>query len=171
MIYIGIDVGLNGGIAGLRQRPDGVTLELLAPAPTLDTGKGGTMHRQQMYRILKRLRDMTGTPISGYSVRAFIEKAHSMPKQGTASTFSFGKGFGEWLGILTALEIPTEEVTAQRWKKEILAGMRKNEKDSSIKKAQELYPQANLLATERSRVPHDGMAEALLIAEYNRRLR
>jgi len=32
-----------------------------------------------------------------------------------------------------------------------------------------LFPKVNLLMTERSSVPHDGLVDALLMAEYARR--
>lgn len=40
---------------------------------------------------------------------------------------------------------------------------------ASIKKAQELFPDVSLLASDRCKRPHDGLADALLIAEYGRR--
>ena len=39
-------------------------------------------------------------------------------------------------------------------------------KARNIKAAMMLFPDQALLATERSRKPHDGLADALLIAEY-----
>ena len=44
-----------------------------------------------------------------------------------------------------------------------------SDKNTSIDLCKRLFPDINLLATPRSRKPHDGMAEALLIAEYGRR--
>lgn len=167
MIYVGIDPGLEGGIAAIRVG----ALPVALPAPVLkdDTAGRSGMDRRAMCRILRDLRDSTGTRIAGYAIRAYIEKVHSMPKQGVASSFKFGKGFGEWLGILEALEIPTEEVTPQRWMKSLLDGSSNEAKQASISKAQALFPGVDLRASERSRKPHTGKADALLIAEFNRR--
>ena len=51
----------------------------------------------------------------------FIEKVHSMPGQGVASMFNFGKGYGIWIGILAALKISKTLVTPQEWKKEMMS--------------------------------------------------
>ena len=39
---------------------------------------------------------------------AVIEKVGAMPKQGVASTFKFGKGYGGLLGVCAALQVPVE---------------------------------------------------------------
>ena len=98
----------------------------------------------------------------------YVEKVHSMPKQGVASTFKFGKHYGEILGILTALQIPYQLVTPQAWKKVVLEGLdwKGKGKEVAIEYVQRRYPSVNLLATERSRKPHDGMADAICIARY-----
>jgi hypothetical protein len=41
-----------------------------------------------------------------------------------------------------------------------------NPKESSLYVARQLWPDQNFLATERSRVPHDGVVDAALIAYY-----
>jgi crossover junction endodeoxyribonuclease RuvC len=91
-----------------------------------------------------------------------------MPKQGVASTFKFGKGYGEVLGITTALHFEIHEPTPQAWKKAMLTGTDKS-KDASIQVAENLFPTVSLVLP-RCRKAHDGMAEALLMAEYIRRM-
>ncbi|MFQ6105415.1 MAG: hypothetical protein ACE5OP_14165 [Candidatus Glassbacteria bacterium] len=58
--------------------------------------------------------------LSGAQV-IFMEQVHAMPKQGVVSMFSFGQGFGIWLGILACHRVPYELVAPQRWKREMLA--------------------------------------------------
>jgi hypothetical protein len=118
--------------------------------------------RKQLYDYLYKI---------GFSYQrrvAAIEAVHSMPKQGVASTFKFGKGYGEVLGIATALLFEIHEPSPQLWKKVMLAGTDKS-KDASIQVAENLFPTVSLVLP-RCRKPHDGMAEALLLAEYIRRL-
>ena len=96
-----------------------------------------------------------------------IEAVHSMPKQGVASSFSFGRGLGIWEGILSAYSIPYVKVSPQRWKKEMLADMPRDNKDSSRIAATRLFPNASdMLARKKD----DGRAEALLMAAYAQRL-
>ena len=95
---------------------------------------------------------------------AFLEQVGSMPGQGVSSTFGFGKGYGMWIGILAALNIPYTLVTPQAWKKQFMLG--KCDKDDSRIRAIELFPSC---AKELSRKKDIGRADALLIAEYGRR--
>lgn len=95
-----------------------------------------------------------------------LEQVHAMPKQGVTSTFNFGVSFGYIKGVLEAYGIAYQEVTPQKWKKEFgLDGT----KAKSIAVCRHLFPNVSLRATEKCRVDHDGMAEALLLAEYARR--
>jgi crossover junction endodeoxyribonuclease RuvC len=85
------------------------------------------------------------------------------------SVFRFGFGAGLWVGILGALGIPFERVPPQAWKKAVLAGTAKD-KAAAIAYCSRRFPAASLLATPRSTKPHDGLADALCLAEYGRRL-
>lgn len=98
-----------------------------------------------------------------------VEKVHSMPGQGVSSTFKFGQGYGAILGISAALSIPIELVTPQAWKKVVLAGSAKD-KDAAIDYCRRAFPQVSLLPGPRCRKPHDGLADALCLLEYGRRV-
>jgi len=89
---------------------------------------------------------------------------HSMPKQGVASSFSFGRGLGLWEGLLTGLDLPYQKVTPQRWQGLLLAGQPKG-KGSSIVVAKGLFPSVRM-----DRVKDHGLADALLLSEYARRI-
>ena len=95
-----------------------------------------------------------------------VEKVGAMPGQGVTSMFNFGKNFGWIEGILEALRFPYELVAPQRWKREFSLA---HDKKESVRAAQRLFPSVSLLADPRCRVESDGMAEALLLAEYARR--
>ncbi len=68
-----------------------------------------------------------------------------------------------------ALRIPHLAVTPQAWKKAVLAGTARD-KAAAIAFATRRFPGVPLLATPRSRTPHDGVADAVCLAEYARRL-
>lgn len=95
-----------------------------------------------------------------------VEHVNAMPGQGVTSCFSFGQNFGFILGLLTAFGIPYELVRPQKWKKEFSCT---SDKNTSIEVAQRLFPGVSLKRTPKCRKPHDGMAEALLLAEWGRR--
>lgn len=95
-----------------------------------------------------------------------VEKVSAMPGQGVVSMFNFGHNLGVIEGLLRGYGIPYQLVPPQTWKKEFSLS---SDKAKSIEVCQKLFPNVSLLATERSRKPNDGIAEALLMAEYARR--
>jgi hypothetical protein len=159
MIFVGIDPGLAGAIAFISNS-EGVPLRAL-DTPTL---VGGTKGRRdydinQMRAYLSTL----NTLVARGEVFAVIEHVHSMPKQGVASSFSFGRGVGLWEGLLVGLGIPYQKVTPQRWKQAMMDGMPKG-KGSSIIVAKRLFP-----SVELNRKKDHGRADALLLAEFLRK--
>lgn len=141
MIYMGIDPGQNGGIAVITE--------------TGDIAK--------LYPFSEEFLISIGQSFSGKCV---LEKVNAMPHQGVVSMFNFGMNYGFIQGVLKAYNIPFELVPPQKWKKEFSVT---SDKNTSIEVAKRLFPQVNLKATERCKKDHDGMAEALLLAEYCRR--
>ena len=94
------------------------------------------------------------------NLKACIEAVNSMPGQGVASSFKFGQSLGFLRGLLVGLQIPMESVRPQKWQK-AMGCMSRGDKNVTKAKAQELFPEV--------RVTH-ALADALLIAEYHRRL-
>ncbi len=86
----------------------------------------------------------------------FIEKVHSMPKQGVKSVFTFGANYGFYIGVLSVLGIPYERVSPIKWQSYLKCRTGGN-KNISKQKAQELYPHL--------KITHSN-ADALLIAYY-----
>ena len=165
MIYIGIDPGLSGAVAVIQDTEAyfGEHRIDVFDTPTALV-EGEKTKRKYLVPAMCRL-------LVQYAKRndvlAVLEHVHSMPKQGVASSFCFGEGKGMWEGILAAFEIPTELVSPQRWKKAIMADQGK-EKSAARFEAMALFPS---LADHLKLVKHDGRAEALLMAEYGKRLR
>ena len=94
--FIGIDPGVSGGVCIIE-------------------GLGYTVCRcpdtvGDMAEVLRPYRERKDALVT-------IESVHSMPGQGVASTFKFGKNFGEWLGILATLKILYNLVTPYKWMK------------------------------------------------------
>lgn len=154
-IFIGIDPGLDGAIAFVKD--DGSATVCSAP-----TGKVG---KKRDY-LLASMASLLDRQIDQIRYVAAVERVHSMPKQGVASSFNFGKGFGLWLGLLAGRGIPFDLVEPTRWKKVMLDGMGRD-KDAARLRAQQLFP---ALAPQLSLKKDHGRAEALLIAEYRRRI-
>lgn len=110
--------------------------------------------------------------LSGFKVdHVFLEKAQTMPKNGVVPSFNYGHHNGSIEGILTALRIPYTLVKPQVWMKALHVGAdsKLDTKGKSVQVCQRLFPGVDLCPGKRQK-PHDGMAEALLIAEYGRRV-
>jgi crossover junction endodeoxyribonuclease RuvC len=149
MIYVGIDPGASGGIA------------------IIDTMEG-LEHPVKAHKMPGTSRDILDllTPYERCDCQGVLEKVHSMPEQGVASTFKFGVNFGELRMALTAAWIPFQEVTPQKWQKFFSlptlkqCGSKTAKKNKHKEKAQQLFPGL--------KITH-AIADALLIAEYCRR--
>lgn len=111
--------------------------------------------------------DMLKLSDSGEYVMCAVEKVGAMPGQGVTSMFSFGQSYGFILGVLAAFGIPYQLVSPRRWKGEF--GLIGTVKQASVDVAKRLYPEVSLRPTERCRKDSDGMADALLLAEFARR--
>ncbi len=147
MIICGIDPGKKGGIAQIDQEG---TVFHIAPMPNI-------------HDLMKFLRDHG-------KIKVYLEKAQSMPSDGSKGAFTYADSYGQIQGIMIALMIPYELIAPQIWTRTMHVGCTgTNPKAKSLQAARRLFPTADLLATPRCRVPHDGMVDALLIAEYGRR--
>jgi len=156
-MIVGIDPGLSGALAYISDK-----IIHVRPMPTLKSTKTKRMMDEQ--RICQFLEKRKGV-----IQHVFIEKISAMPGQGVTSMFNFGTGWGLLRGICVGLHLPYTLVHPITWKKVICRDMPKG-KDVSILIAKRLWPNVSLHPTDRSKKDSDGMADALCIAEYGRRL-
>ena len=138
MNFVGIDPGQSGGIACISEAGEVWAFKM-----------GETERDTWMILCRNTIMDF-----------ALIESVHSMPKQGVASSFKFGRNYGFLRGCLIALAIPFDEVTPQKWQK-AMGCLTHGDKNVSKAKAQQLFPQIKV---------NHAIADALLIAEYCRRV-
>lgn len=143
-LHLGIDPGESGGIAFIPDNNPAKAWAVKMPETLAD--------------LWECFENYYGdAPV--YTIHACLESVHSMPGQGVASSFKFGRGFGNLEMALTAARIPYTYVTPQKWQKE-LGCLTKGDKNVSKARAQQLFPHI--------KVTHS-IADALLIAEYCRR--
>lgn len=98
-------------------------------------------------------------------ISVFIERAQAMPRQGVRSMFNYGAGYGLWLGILSHAGLPYAQVPSAAWTRVMLAGQPGDGKARAIVVCRRRWRDA-MLVPVGCRRPHDGVADALLIAEY-----
>lgn len=94
----------------------------------------------------------------GFSCTTALEDVHSMPRDGSASAFKFGRGFGRLEGILAATKARHTYVTPQTWQK-ALRCLTGGDKKIAKAAAERLWPDFSF--TQKT-------ADGCLIAEYCR---
>jgi len=157
MKIIGIDPGLTGAVAIID---DGNII--IHDTPTTEVKNGKRKKTEYLPLMMSRI---IKENIGSNGCRVYIEKVGAMPGQGVTSMFRFGMGFGLWIGIIAALNIPYTFVTPQAWKKELMQGMK--DKDAARIRAMEIFPNSGEYLSRKKDI---GRADALLIAEYGRRM-
>jgi crossover junction endodeoxyribonuclease RuvC len=155
-ISIGIDPGFDGAIAAINAGSLEV-LELMDTPVVTSEGK-------RLYDISEMAAVIRHMSLLGVAV-VTLEQAQAMPGQGVTSTFSTGRGFGIWEGVLGALDVPYRTVRPAVWTRKIFAGMSGEGKARAIQFALRMFPGCEL-TPKGSRKPRDGRADALCLAYY-----
>ena len=150
-MILGVDPGLAGAVAVLD--PAGAFVAVHdTPTLTLRVARG-TRHDYDVPGMAALL-----APYAGAGLHVIIEASQAMPGQGVRSTFSTGYGYGLWVGILAALQVPYTPVRPVIWKKAFGLG---KDKEQAWLRAQQLFPSADLRLRK-----HHGRSEALLLGWY-----
>lgn len=118
MTNIGIDPGVNGGIAWISN---------------------GKACAEKMPDTLQDLWELVRDISMTEPCRAVLEAVSSSPQMGVVSAFTFGRGYGNLEMALTVCGIPFERVRPQVWQK-AMGCMTKGDKNVTKQKAQEMFP-------------------------------
>lgn len=159
-IYLGIDNGLKGGLVALSDHP-GPPLAM-APMPTRGKAKGNEVDAELVWAWIQAFNE----PTDQLTVLLEIPGKHSPGAQALCSMWD---SFGAIRGILETRRIRHHRIQPQAWQKVMLPGCAKGDtKPAALAKAKQLWPNETFLASVRCSVPHDGLVDAALIAEYGR---
>lgn len=148
MTILGIDIGVQGGIAII----DDFGALIVHPMPTLHDGPAG---RRSVNAPL-----LANIIYSSHATHAYVEHVSARPGEGAVGAFAFGRSRGVIEGVLGACGISCTFITPASWKRAVgLAPGR--DKDASRAEAIRRWPgQASLFERKKD----DGAAEAALIA-------
>jgi Holliday junction resolvasome RuvABC endonuclease subunit len=150
---IGIDPGVSGAVGVLTETGRYVFADDL---PTVLANKSSNRRMVSPADLARMLRTILQDAPA--ECVAITENVASMPEQGVASVFAFGKSYGILLGVLAALGISTHIVSPRKWKGFYALG---NDKEQSRELAQRMWPDAPLGLKK-----YHGRAEALMLARY-----
>lgn len=162
MIFIGVDNGLKGGIAILR---DG-KLELHV-MPVLSDGKKNRVDTWKLAEIVEAL------TCSAYNHFIVYEQPGGSKSRNAA--VSMADSFARVDSVLVLKSCKREPITPQKWQKmfwkrpKMPKGVKFDTKAAALNVATRLWPEQNWLANSRCRKAHDGLVDSALIAEYCRR--
>lgn len=144
---MGVDPGIKGGWC--RMEDGDVIVGVL---PYVDS----TLNMGEFLLLLRSLApDMV-----------MVEAPLALPKMSHHGSLSFGRAVGQIEGIVVGSGTPMMSIHTKVWKSKILAGTDKS-KEAAIRWVSSRYPSVRLVLPG-CRKPHDGIADAVCIAEYAR---
>jgi hypothetical protein len=167
--YIGIDLGKAGALVVLKN--------------------GRPHERIVMPKIGKEL-DLRGiydflAQYCTHDAHVVFEKVHGMFGLMKRAAVSLGLQTGYMEMACVALNLPYTMVSPISWQKVLFKDAKiqtknkktdegktkqvKDTKKTALLVAMRLFPKENFLATKRSKVPHDGIVDGYLLAEYGKR--
>jgi Holliday junction resolvasome RuvABC endonuclease subunit len=157
---IGIDPGLSGAVAVLTL--DGTYLAS-AKLPTIAVKKGNQIDILTLARGLDALR-------THYDVRLFVIEEPQLrgKQQGILATHTQGRAYGRLEAYTELHQIPCEIVHPKVWQAAVL-GKITHDKKVAMAYVGRRYPDAEL-RPGRCTKAQDGIADAICLAEYGRRL-
>lgn len=161
-IIIGIDPGQKGAITFLLKKKKGLRFLDVHDLPKVEKPfgrSGGTMiHAPKLFNLI-------GWYKKTFKIETiYLEHVHAMPKQGVVAVFSFGVTFGIILSTIMLSGVDIRLVTPANWKRK--AGLTGKPKDSSIRKAIDIFPEATFRLTKKA----TDRADSILIAFFGAQL-
>lgn len=160
LLVLGVDPGKHGALAALDHQG-----RILALHPTpLIKGQRDTYD-------LAAIRELLLSYQAQGRLHVTVERMDAMPAKLGGSIANYHRGVSTgWAWMLEGLKIPYELVPAREWQRAMHAGTQAGDtKQRSILAAQRLFPSQNLKRSPLAKGPDDGLADALLIAEFGRR--
>lgn len=174
-ISIGIDIGSDGAYAIFIDNK-------------LQYGKIPNVAKEpDMKQMLDIIFEAIATAEDQVNIHAVIEDLHSVFGSSAKSNFGFGVNNGLVIAMLQISQIAYTKVSPKKWQKVMWEGIRPIEiptgkkdkkgnpkykidtKATSLIAAKRLFPKETFLASDRSTVPHNGIIDACLLAEFCRR--
>lgn len=116
--FVGIDPGVNGGIAILSRR-------------------GRVVAARKMPATVDELAAFVSTIPE--SSRAYVEFVRSSPQMGVVSAFTFGCGLGKIEGVFAAFRMPLVGVVPRKWQ-DALGCRSGGDKNVTKRRAAKLFP-------------------------------
>ena len=169
-VYAAIDPGKEGAVVIIY--PDGLIETHVTPKI------GKEYDKAAMFRLISNI-----VKKSEGQCHFVLENINGHVAKGRSAAFMMGLGKGLWEMALIASNAPHTFVSSSSWQKETWQGVaivkvksetnksgeKTDTKATSLIAAQRLFPHVDLRRSARANVPHDGIVDAILMAEFARR--
>lgn len=157
-VTIGIDNGLKGGLCAVRNTDSAVI-----GYTQMFTEQIGDKEEIDVKRLLSWVSVYGSGPLT-----VCVEEPLKHAKNSQAMR-SMSISFGKIDGSLRAIGVTPRRIQVKDWQTAMLGKSvpKGQTKVFALRKANTLWPDEKWLATARSRVPHDGIVDAALIAQYH----
>lgn len=161
-VYVGIDIGKSGAIAVIYPDSTIKTMEM----PIVN----GELDYVELNNILLQ--------VASISAHLAFEKLGVIFGSAKHTAFSMGHQAGAVEMSCICNKIPYTKVRAVNWQRQMFEGVDEIKKKNSSARdtkamalvaVKRLFPNLKLTFGERAKKPHDGLIDAVLIAEYARR--
>ena len=161
MTHIGIDNGLTGAIAAIREGK-----LFLRSMPVLHDGKKNRVDVVRLRTIMK---------LFSSGADAFIVYESVAGSKSVRAAVSMADSFARTEAVLILGNYRREPITARKWQKiywsvpKMAKGVKFDTKAAALNKARQIWPDETWLRTSKCRKPDEGFVDAALIAEFCRR--
>jgi hypothetical protein len=159
VISIGVDPGKLGAVVAID---DQRRLVFVEPMPLVKSSRARDEYDLPAVVDLLTVHEREAVFVT-------VERLQPLPSKLGGGIANYARGFAQgWVWMLTALRIPFQLVPPAMWQRAMLIGTPGNDtKQRAILAAQRLFPYVELRRFPKHH--RDGVADALLLAEYGRR--
>ena len=171
-LFIGADPGMEGAWAAIDENSN-----IISYMANPRIGKTGPSDLQKICDWLN------GLYFGTYEkVVMTVEDVHALYQVSVKTTSTLMESKGNIYGIMNAFAyftpdlVTVQQITPKEWQKrvwmfhdKVMTASKVDTKKTSLACAKRLWPSEKFLASERCKTPHDGIVDALLIAEAARR--
>lgn len=166
--YIGIDIGKKGAIAVISS-----TGIMTYQMPMIKE----EVSYSDLFDLIQHIQ-MNEIAATGEAPHIIFEKLGVIFGSSKVTAFSMGYQMGSIEMMSISLGIPYTKVHAKQWQKEMFQGVETIKKPNTFTNdtkamaliaANRLFPGHKFTFGTRATKPHDGMVDALLIAQYGKR--
>ena len=157
-MIVGVDNGISGGLCAISRCRGRIISKVVMP-----TLKRNGKSEIDLMAVKEWVNELNTEP-------CFVIEEPLHHAKSSQAVRSMAINFGKLLGACEMRMWEVNPITVREWQKEMLGTVPKGKtKEAALGVASSLCPDEDWTKSERATIPHDGMIDAYLIAEYWRK--